>query len=381
MSIEEWDTALSLFVADQRSRRIDESTISRRVRQVRRIGIAVGIGPWKATREHLLAATQELAAANSTKLTYRESLRAFYRWAHTSRRVWDDPTEEPSRRATSAPISPAWDAELRAYRAALRAEGIAETTIRVRLSQLRRFGRDHAHLSPWAVTLDDMLEWFGSKRWAKETRRGHRSAVRSFYRWGKATGRVKRNPAAKLPTMKSATPVPRPADMSDYDLALARADDRERLALRMAIGLGMRCGEVARAHGSDLRGGPGAWTLRVNGKGDKIRSLPVPDDLARTIRVKGNTWLFPGQIDGHLSAAYLGKRVNRVLPRGTTMHMLRHKFATDAYAITHDTFAVQRLLGHASPATTQRYVAIDDESLRDTVEEVHRRRQTEPESK
>jgi len=58
------------------------------------------------------------------------------------------------------------------------------------------------------------------------------------------------------------------------------------------------------------------------------------------------------------------------LGNGVTMHQLRHRFATMAYAVDTDVLVVQRLLGHASPATTQRYVRTDDRAARRTVKAV-----------
>ncbi|OBK04066.1 recombinase XerD [Mycolicibacterium fortuitum] len=46
------------------------------------------------------------------------------------------------------------------------------------------------------------------------------------------------------------------------------------------------------------------------------------------------------------------------------MHTLRHRFATRAYRATRNLRAVQMLLGHASVATTQRYLAVDDDEIR-----------------
>lgn len=370
----DWANALRLFAAAQRARNIENTTIARRVRQLDVLCADLPT-PWRVTREDVLIALSELGnVADATRRTYRDSTRAFYRWAYATGRVAEDPASEPSRRASLAPISDEWDAELRAYRTALRAEGLARTSIRLRLTHVRRLGRDHAHRSPWALTLDDLLEWFGTKRWARETRHAVRSSIRSFYAWGKRTGRVRKSPAKKLPPVHNTMPAPRPAALVDYDVALRQARDREKLAMRMAAELGMRCTEVAVARGSDLEGAPGAWTLRVMGKGQKVRYIPVPDSLASVIRGYRSAPLFPGQIDGHLSPQYLDKVVNRTLPHGTTMHMLRHRFATDAYAATRDTLAVQRLLGHASPATTQRYVQVDDSTLRDAVEAVRQRR-------
>jgi integrase len=75
-------------------------------------------------------------------------------------------------------------------------------------------------------------------------------------------------------------------------------------------------------------------------------------------------YLFPGQIGGHVSAAHVGKLVSGLLPDRWTTHTLRHRFATRAYAIDHDLFTVQELLGHASADTTRRYVLVPDDAKR-----------------
>ena len=55
------------------------------------------------------------------------------------------------------------------------------------------------------------------------------------------------------------------------------------------------------------------------------------------------------------------------MPVGWSMHSLRHRFATVAYAHDRDLLTVQALLGHASPGTTQRYVVAPGEAARRTV--------------
>jgi len=105
----------------------------------------------------------------------------------------------------------------------------------------------------------------------------------------------------------------------------------------------------------------------------------VPASLAAAVRAQGPGYVFPGQVvdrhahtrtEGHLSARYVGKQLAAVLPGDVTMHMLRHRFATKAYNVNRDVFTVQRLLGHASPATTQRYVQVADARMRELVEAV-----------
>ena len=77
----------------------------------------------------------------------------------------------------------------------------------------------------------------------------------------------------------------------------------------------------------------------------------------------------PGQIDGHLSPAYVGKRVSRVLGVGWSTHTLRHRFATRCYAGSRDLLSVQKLLGHSKPETTEGYVLVPNEWLRSAMAE------------
>ena len=91
-----------------------------------------------------------------------------------------------------------------------------------------------------------------------------------------------------------------------------------------------------------------AWVGQVEPEGDVD---PVPGAAA------AGGWLFPGQVDGHLSPDYVGTLLRRLLGRGYSAHTLRHRFASRAYAGTRDLLAVQNLLGHSKPETTQRYIA------------------------
>lgn len=55
------------------------------------------------------------------------------------------------------------------------------------------------------------------------------------------------------------------------------------------------------------------------------------------------------------------------MPEGWSMHKLRHRFATKAYAGSRNLRAVQEALGHASVATTQRYTAVSGTEVRAAV--------------
>lgn len=262
-----------------------------------------------------------------------------------------------------------WGDAIAQWQLSLRAAGRRPATVKLRGYQLRRVAAELSR-SPADVTGLDLLAWVGSQGWDRETLRSWRSALRGFYGWAHGAGLVDVDPSRVLPAVKPSEPNPDPVPEDEYRLALARADDRVRLMLRLGANLGMRRGEIARAHSRDLRRDLFGWSLVVHGKGGKTRTVPVPPALAATIRDRGAGYLFPGAVDGHLSAHWVGKLVTRTIPGRWTTHSLRHRFGSAAMAHEHDLAVVQDLLGHASPVTTRRYVLIPAERLRRTVEAV-----------
>lgn len=365
-----WQDAVAAFETAQAAEHKSPATIAQRIKHVSRLAASASVGPWQLPGEEVQAWLESLSCGDLTRRAHRVSVAAFYRWGMRTGRCSEDPTALPSRRATAAPIPPLWAGELRGYRSYLRANGRPETTTALRMAQLGRFAREHPSLEPYAVTLDDLVEWLSGKRWAAETRRGMRAALVSFYRWAEDTGRAESNPTERLPIVRACQPRPRPALEEDYRQALAQASDREALALRLAAELGMRRAEVSVVHSRDLVGEPGSWALVVHGKGQRQRTIPLPRGLAETLRSLPAGYAFPGQDHGHLSPRYVGKLVSALLPPGVTMHALRHRFATRAYSIDRDVFTVQQLLGHASPATTQRYVQVTDDTMRRLVDAI-----------
>lgn len=260
-------------------------------------------------------------------------------------------------------ITPLWASEIGAWDLAMRAGRLSAETIGLRRYHVERLARDHADRAPWSLTLDDLTAWTGSHVWSRETARSIRSSLRRFWAWGVSTGRVTVNVAEALPPVRPADPCPRPAAPAVVRDAFAHAPARVRLMLRLANECGMRRAEVAQVHSHDVVDELLGYSLRVHGKGSRERTVPLPDDLARAL-LRCHGFAFPGRDGGHLSARYVGKLVAAALAEGTTMHQLRHLCATEVHRQTGDLRIVQALLGHASLATTQRYVAVDDEKMR-----------------
>lgn len=263
-----------------------------------------------------------------------------------------------------------WPRAIEGFLRHLKARGLSSQTVYLRRAQLYRLARDVGRSRPGLVTLEDVEEWMARQRWTNSTRRSHRDAVRSFYRWLVKVGALSISPVEDLEAPAPAKPNPRPVPEDDYAFALQVADERDHLMVLLAGGMGLRRGEVARVHTDDLSRDLLGWSLTVNGKGNKTRVVPAPDSTARILLALPRGYAFPGAIDGHLSPAYVGKRVKRLLPSMYSMHKLRTRFGTKAYSVSHDLAAVQDLMGHESPETTRWYVAVPDDAKRAIVNAV-----------
>lgn len=358
----EWRYAL------ERAGRADE-TVHRMLKQVRRFAVdTASPSPWDTTPASVTGWLEALNCGTRTGYIYRTSLRAFFRWAVQAGRMASDPTSDVGGRLVKLEPPPLWRQPIREFARHLTAAGAPATTIKARTDQLVHAGRTLGVEDPWAVTTEALVDWMSSRGWSRETSRARRAALRVFYAWGVERGYLEVSPALGLPRVPPAPPMPRPAPEEAIWDALDAAPPRERLMVRLAAELGLRRAEVASVRTDQLERDRSGWWLWVRGKGDKVRRLPIAPDLADEILNRPAGWVFPGRDRGHLSPEYVGKRVTALLPQGLTMHTLRHRFATRAYGVRHDVLAVQRLLGHASPATTQRYVVVDDDYLRGTVD-------------
>ncbi len=267
---------------------------------------------------------------------------------------------------TRATVPTAWEPLLSQYLAHCRASGHTKQSIestRQRLGHMmRRIECDPADLRKRKLT-----EWLGSQTWAQETRRGRHNTFRGFFKWARKRGLIERNLAGALPRVSAAAPNPMPCPERVYKEAVMRSDARARLILRLASEEGLRRSEIAQVHSDHLVEDLIGWSLIVKGKGGKTRVLPLTPGIAQALRDLPEGHAFPGADDGHLSPRRVGEIGAGALEGKWTLHKLRHKFATATYRIDRDLLAVQQLLGHSTPATTQVYVAVDREHLRKTL--------------
>lgn len=251
-----------------------------------------------------------------------------------------------------------WSSHLDSYLMSLRASGRRPATVRLHSVYVRSLA--HHCPQPFGITRGQIETWLANPDWSPETRSSARTVVMGFYRWAVANGHLEHSPADGLPAIRVPKAVARPIPDDVFLVALANAKPRMRLMLMLARYAGLRAGEIAQVHSRDLVGD----VLYVAGKGGKTRAVPILNaELYDAIR-GARGWLFPSQRGSHVAAAAVSHAVGRYLPGSWSAHNLRHAFATRAYATHPDLLALSQVLGHSSPATTQRYVAVPMDALR-----------------
>ena len=246
---------------------------------------------------------------------------------------------------------------LDAWQAWETAGGMAGGTVYLYRRYLERLAAVHQleHL-----TETQLVEWMAAQDWGPATRKSARSAVRKFYAFAHPRGLVETNPAAGLGGIRQPPPCPNPTADTVFVRACQQASGEELLMLLLAASCGLRRAEIAGLHTDMISG----RRIRVTGKGGRTRVVPVAnDDLARMLADCPEGWLFPGRFGGPVTPDYVGRRLSRLLGPGWSAHSLRHRYASTVYGGSRDILALQRLLGHSSPETTQRYVLLDEAAL------------------
>jgi site-specific recombinase XerD len=266
------------------------------------------------------------------------------------------------RNKISAPVP--WRKSIEGWTDTLKAAGLSAQTIKSRRYKMVHLAALLMPSGPKDVTTEQIVQTFARQQWKPETRKAYRNTISSFFRWLHKSGRRSDDPSLDVPRVKKPHAHPRPCPDRYIAAAMEKATSSEKLMIRLGAECGLRRGEIARVHSDDVVADSAGRSLIVRGKGDKQRIVPLPDDLADII-MDARGYLFPGRFVGHVEESYIGDHISHLLPDGYAAHTLRHRFATTAYAATHDLFVVAELLGHESVETTEHYVAMPDGRLRE----------------
>ena len=155
---------------------------------------------------------------------------------------------------------------------------------------------------------------------------------------------------------------------------------RNKAIVELLYSSGLRVSEVVNLKLNDMKDNK---SLRVVGKGRKVRILPMTDQAYKIIKLwiknsrknflndQDNSYLFLGVRGKQLS----DREVRRIVKSstGTFPHNLRHTFATHILDGGADLRVVQELLGHSDPTTTQLYTHVSKKKLQEKYKRTHPR--------
>lgn len=240
--------------------------------------------------------------------------------------------------------------------------GRAERTIRTRRQHLQ-YVADFLHADPFHATEHDLETWQDSL--PQNQLRYKTAVIRPYYHWVHAKGYRTDNPAALLVTPPARPGLPRPIGTDDLFRALDLAPDRIEPWLLLAGWCGLRAKEIAGLTADAFMHHDGHWFMHLTvTKGGYPRIVPIPawmwPRLEPYIPQHGPLWRRErgtGPVTAQHVSQYCNDHLHKCGVR-STLHALRHWYATEASEESTDLRAVQELLGHRDAATTAIYTQV-----------------------
>lgn len=221
------------------------------------------------------------------------------------------------------------------------------------------------------------------------------SGLKSFFNYLIFEDYRQSNPLELIETPRLGRKLPDTLNIADIDNLIAAIDlssaegERNRALLETLYGCGLRVSELVALKISDLFFNEGF--IKVTGKGDKQRFVPISDLTQKYIEIYRNEIRTHLNIQkGHEDTLFLnrrGKQLTRAmiftiiknlavkinLNKTISPHTFRHSFATHLLENGADLRSIQLMLGHESITTTEIYMHVDRKHLNQVMQTFHPR--------
>lgn len=245
----------------------------------------------------------------------------------------------------------------------LQRQGVAPNTIRVYLNFYSQVGDSDPV---------DFLERQIAERPPAGTLSPLRAAIGHLLRWKGETARADALPRSRGRRGRLRRSLDAEELRAYLEAVDALPEGPVRDVLRILPKTGLRISEACGLKATDLEEKGKTLILRLIGKGNKERVVPVIDARAVALllqRKKLDTiYIFPGRLpDTHLTANAVRKVTGRMAIKNLSPHVLRHTYATSLLEKGADLKSVQTLLGHENIATTGKYLHPSTEKLTSVV--------------
>ena len=259
---------------------------------------------------------------------------------------------------------------------------------------------DESRFDPRSVTTEQIREWIIFRTEEGKLSAGSMNrevaSLRAFFRWLHRTGAVEKDIFRMISTLKTSRRLPAFVPESRMTTIVSECGpdsedfqtERNSLIILMFYACGLRLAELVGIDRSDFSAD--YTSLRVRGKGDKQRMVPILEFLRekilhylglierQNICISSEKALFLTHKGKRISRSVVYRTVQEELTRAGVQgkkspHVLRHTFATHLLNGGADMREIQELLGHASLQATQVYTHNSIARLREIYAKAHPR--------
>ena len=259
---------------------------------------------------------------------------------------------------------------------------------------------DESRFDPRSVTTEQIREWIIFRTEEGKLSAGSMNrevaSLRAFFRWLHRTGAVEKDIFRMISTLKTSRRLPAFVPESRMTTIVSECGpdsedfqtERNSLIILMFYACGLRLAELVGIDRSDFS--DDYSSLRVRGKGDKQRMVPILEFLRekilhylglierQNICISSEKALFLTHKGKRISRSVVYRTVQEELTRAGVQgkkspHVLRHTFATHLLNGGADMREIQELLGHASLQATQVYTHNSIARLREIYAKAHPR--------
>jgi len=298
-----------------------------------------------------------------------------------------------------------WSEVIENYANYLRFEkNASENTIEAYVSDLQKL-QDFAeqnlmNITPVTISYEHLQEFLyqvSKINYSERTQARWISSIKGFFSFLLEDELREDNPSALLETPKLGLYLPDTLSLEEIEKLISATEEntdlakRNRCMIEVLYGCGLRVSELTELQISNINFKENY--LKIQGKGDKVRFVPLADYTADFIKNYINNIRSKQKINPkHSDILFLNSRGAQIsrqmvfliikeivrkagIQKNISPHTFRHSFATHLLQNGADLRFIQEMLGHSSITTTEIYTHLNTEELHETILKYHPRNQ------
>jgi len=298
-----------------------------------------------------------------------------------------------------------WSEAIENYANYLRFEkNASENTIEAYVSDLQKLQnfaeQNLASVTPITISYEHLQEFLyqvSKINYSERTQARWISSIKGFFSFLLEDELREDNPSALLETPKLGLYLPDTLSLEEIEKLISATDEntdlakRNRCMIEVLYGCGLRVSELTELQISNINFKENY--LKIQGKGDKVRFVPLADYTADFIKNYINNIRSKQKINPkHSDILFLNSRGAQIsrqmvfliikeivrkagIQKNISPHTFRHSFATHLLQNGADLRFIQEMLGHSSITTTEIYTHLNTEELHETILKYHPRNQ------